>query len=105
MRLRICPFRNSLRLSIWFEPKGQKASRACKDYDDWWREVALFYIALSPDPKDLEHFIKSCAHQVMSKTADRSAASRLHLLLEGLMTCFPGAQPDFKLNGGPNHLI
>jgi hypothetical protein len=102
-------FQEFLAAKDLFEPNGRKASRAFRDYlsgEDWWREVTLFYIALSSDPKDLEHFIKSCAHQVLSKgAAPQSVANRLHFLLEGLMTCFRGAQPNFEVPSSPNHLI
>jgi hypothetical protein len=81
-----------------FEPTGRKASRAFKEFlrgDDWWREVATFYIALSPDPKDVEEFIKRIRHEVLSRTADENVRMRASYLLEMLMESFPGAKPNF----------
>lgn len=94
-------FQEFLAAKDLFQPSGQKAGRVFRNYlsgDDWWKEVALFYIAMSSDPKDLEHFMRDCAHQVLSKTADRSAANRLGFLLEMLMSYFRGAKPNFNLN-------
>jgi predicted NACHT family NTPase len=94
-------FQEFLSAKDLFEPTGRKAARAFRSYlsgDDWWKDVAFFYIALSSDPKDLEHFIKDCAQQVLSKTARPSVVSRMHALLEELMVCFSGAQPNFQLN-------
>jgi hypothetical protein len=83
-----------------FEPSGRKASRAFRAFlrgDDWWREVTIFYVALSPDPKYVEEFVRQMAEEVLSKTADENVKSRAGFLFEMLMMSFPGAKPNFEV--------
>jgi len=82
-----------------FEPGARKATHALTSFlggDEWWREVILFYIALSDKPKDIEQFVRETAIKVLARTADDSVKSRAHFLLEWLKMSFPGAQPDFN---------
>jgi predicted NACHT family NTPase len=83
-----------------FEPGARKATHALASFlggDEWWREVILFYIALSDKPKDIERFVREIAIKVLARTGDDSVKSRAHFLLEWLKMSFPGAQPDFNL--------
>ena len=51
-------FQEFLAAKDLFEPNGRKAARAFRQYlsgDDWWREVVLFYMGLSPDPRTLNN--------------------------------------------------
>ncbi len=92
-------FQEYLTARSLFEPNSGKASYAVRAFlmgDDWWREVVTFYIALSSDPTDVEHFIHQTAEKIKAKTAKDSVVTRAGLLLEILMTCFPGAQPNFQ---------
>jgi len=91
-------FQEYLAAKSLFEPNSKRAEKAMRDFltgDDWWREVVSFYIALSADPKDVEHFIKRMTDNVIARTANDAVKSRAHFLLETLMMCFPGAQPNF----------
>jgi predicted NACHT family NTPase len=93
-------FQEYLSAKSLFEPNSGKAAqvfRAFLEGDDWWREVVTFYIALSTDPKDVEHFVHRMAEKVRSKTARDFVRSRAGFLLETLAMCFPGAEPNFKL--------
>jgi predicted NACHT family NTPase len=92
-------FQEYLTAKSLFEPNSGKAAQVFRSFlngDDWWREVVTFYIALSPDPKDVEHFVRRMAEKVRSKTARDVVRSRADFLLETLMMCFPGAEPNFK---------
>jgi len=93
-------FQEYLAAKDLFEPTGRKAPRVFRAFlrgDDWWREVAIFYIALSPDPKDVEEFIRQMAGEVLSKTADENVKVRASFLFEMLMMSFPGAKPNFEV--------
>jgi hypothetical protein len=56
--------------------------------DDWWREVATFYIALSSDPKDVEHFIRRVALKAKAKWDRDMVHRRAHFLFEVLAASF-----------------
>lgn len=93
-------FQEYLAAKDMFEPTGRKAPRAFKAFlrgDDWWREVTIFYMALSSDPKDVEGFIRRMGEDVLSKTADENVKARASYLLEMLMSAFPGARPNLQL--------
>jgi hypothetical protein len=55
--------------------------------DDWWKDVLIFYIGLSGNPQEMEHFIRS-------KTGVRDAVTdiphRVDFLLSALKDAFPG---------------
>jgi predicted NACHT family NTPase len=83
-----------------FEPGDSKATHAVVSFlsgEEWWREVVLFYIALSDKPKDIERFIRKTANKVLTRTGDESVKSRAHVLFEWLKMSFPGSEPDFSL--------
>lgn len=88
-------FQEYLAAKELFEPTGRKAVLAFKSFlegDEWWREVAMFYIGLSNDPQEIEGFIRKSARTVISKTANGAVKTRAEYLLEGLIMSFPGAQ-------------
>jgi hypothetical protein len=93
-------FQEFLAAKDLFEPKESNATLAFERFlqgDDWWREVVIFYIALSPKPKQLEDFIQGIASRLLTRIGDRSIVSRVHLLFQEMMRAFPGSQPDFKV--------
>lgn len=93
-------FQEYLSAKDLFEPNGRRASFTFKQFlegDDWWREVAAFYVGLASDPKEMEEFVRKLAHETLGKTADESVKARARFLLETLLTSFPGAQPMFSV--------
>lgn len=93
-------FQEYLAAKSLFEPNSGKAAQVFGSFlngDDWWREVVTFYIALSTDPSDVEHFIHRIAERVRSKTARDVVRNRAYFLLETLAMCFPGAEPNFRV--------
>ena len=52
---------------------------------DWWREVALFYLAMSKKPRELERLVRDCA-----EVAGATGGTREALLNKTIEESFPG---------------
>jgi len=91
-------FQEFLAAKDLFEPQEKRSAHAIEQYligDQWWREVVLFYLALSGKPKQLEHFVRGLSKRLVVRTGDTSIYNRAHLIFEEMTAIFPGCNPNF----------
>lgn len=91
-------FQEFLAAKDLFDPNEKRASYAFEQFlsgDDWWKEVSVFYTALSGKPKHVERFITATADRLLQRTGDSSIKTRVHFLFEQMTLAFPGCAPKF----------
>ena len=92
-------FQEFLAAKDLFDPSDKGPIYAVDQYlsgDDWWREVVLFYIALSGKPVEMERFIRDLAKKRLTRTGDISIGERMNVLFQEMMMTFPGSNPDIS---------
>jgi len=79
------------------DPTGYRPRQAITHFfkgNNWWREILLFYLALSTRPLDMEDWIIRCARD--SSEPKDVLTERVEVLRSGLYSAHPGYSSPFK---------
>ncbi|MGI8991120.1 MAG: hypothetical protein ACR2I2_16270, partial [Bryobacteraceae bacterium] len=88
-------FQEFMTAKDFWAPKRQRADNALSWFlsgDDWWREVLVFYIALSGQPAEMDQWIEEGVQKIFSKGRNARKAdleSRWTALRQSIQQGFP----------------